>query len=94
MLRKNAEIIVKTSCCQTLLLCTASLNNMTRIEPTAVYSVMSQDTVDKLQQATEQRGPGASIFLYVSIWGGGGGMVQYRGLSLVSIVPSFVQQWI
>nr|XP_040233906.2 uncharacterized protein LOC120956483 [Anopheles coluzzii] len=58
------EIIVKTSCCQTLLLCTASLNNMTRIEPTAVYSVMSQDTVDKLQQATEQRGPGASIFLY------------------------------
>uniref|UniRef100_A0A182K371 Protein inscuteable homologue C-terminal domain-containing protein n=1 Tax=Anopheles christyi TaxID=43041 RepID=A0A182K371_9DIPT len=58
------EIIVKTNCCQTLLLCTASLNNMTRIEPTAVYSVMSQDTIDKLQLATEQRGPGASIFLY------------------------------
>ncbi|XP_035911183.1 uncharacterized protein LOC118511781 [Anopheles stephensi] len=58
------EIIVKTNCCQTLLLCSASLNNMTRIEPTAVYSVMSQDTVDKLRMATEQRGPGASIFLY------------------------------
>uniref|UniRef100_A0A182PJ01 Protein inscuteable homologue C-terminal domain-containing protein n=1 Tax=Anopheles epiroticus TaxID=199890 RepID=A0A182PJ01_9DIPT len=58
------DIIVKTNCCQTLLLCAASLNNMTRIEPTAVYSVMSQDTVDKLQLATEQRGPGASIFLY------------------------------
>uniref|UniRef100_A0A182T2N0 Uncharacterized protein n=1 Tax=Anopheles maculatus TaxID=74869 RepID=A0A182T2N0_9DIPT len=60
----SVEIIVKTNCCQTLLLCSASLNNMTRIEPTAVYSVMSQDTVDKLRMATEQRGPGASIFLY------------------------------
>ncbi|XP_053664271.1 uncharacterized protein LOC128713436 [Anopheles marshallii] len=58
------EIIEKTNCCQTLLLCSASLNNMTRIEPTAVYSVMSQDAVDKLRIATEQRGPGASIFLY------------------------------
>uniref|UniRef100_A0A182VTF2 Protein inscuteable homologue C-terminal domain-containing protein n=1 Tax=Anopheles minimus TaxID=112268 RepID=A0A182VTF2_9DIPT len=58
------EIIEKTNCCQTLLLCSASLNNMTRIEPTAVYSVMSQDAVDKLRMATEQRGPGASIFLY------------------------------
>ncbi|XP_052870401.1 uncharacterized protein LOC128275972 [Anopheles cruzii] len=58
------EIIEKTTCCQTLLLCAACLNNMTRIEPTAVYSLMSQDTVSKLQTATERRGPGTSIFLY------------------------------
>ncbi|XP_050084445.1 uncharacterized protein LOC126570594 [Anopheles aquasalis] len=58
------EIIEKTTCCQTLLLCAACLNNMTRIEPTAVYSLMSQDTVSKLKAATELRGPGASIFLY------------------------------
>ncbi|XP_053672245.1 uncharacterized protein LOC128722596 [Anopheles nili] len=58
------EIITKTCCCQTLLLCSASLNNMTRIEPTSVYSLMSQDTVGRLKVATEQRGPGASIFLY------------------------------
>uniref|UniRef100_A0A2M3Z258 Protein inscuteable homologue C-terminal domain-containing protein n=1 Tax=Anopheles braziliensis TaxID=58242 RepID=A0A2M3Z258_9DIPT len=58
------EIIEKTTCCQTLLLCAACLNNMTRIEPTAVYSLMSQDTVGKLKAATELRGPGASIFLY------------------------------
>uniref|UniRef100_A0A182QJC7 Protein inscuteable homologue C-terminal domain-containing protein n=1 Tax=Anopheles farauti TaxID=69004 RepID=A0A182QJC7_9DIPT len=58
------DIIERTKCCQTLLLCTASLNNMTRIEPTAVYALMSQDTVGKLQTAIEQRGPGASIFLY------------------------------
>ncbi|ETN62543.1 hypothetical protein AND_005760 [Anopheles darlingi] len=58
------EIIEKTTCCQTLLLCAACLNNMTRIEPTAVYSLMSQDTVGKLKSATEHRGPGASIFLY------------------------------
>ncbi|XP_058057406.1 uncharacterized protein LOC131208623 [Anopheles bellator] len=58
------EIIERTTCCQTLLLCAACLNNMTRIEPTAVYSLMSQDTVSKLQTATERRGPGTSIFLY------------------------------
>ncbi|XP_058121736.1 uncharacterized protein LOC131281636 [Anopheles ziemanni] len=58
------EIIERTTCCQTLLLCSACLNNMTRIEPTAVYSLMAQDTVAKLKTATEQRGPGTSIFLY------------------------------
>uniref|UniRef100_A0A182NAL1 Protein inscuteable homologue C-terminal domain-containing protein n=1 Tax=Anopheles dirus TaxID=7168 RepID=A0A182NAL1_9DIPT len=58
------EIVERTNCCQTLLLCTAGLNNMTRIEPTAVYALMSQDTVGKLRTATEHRGPGASIFLY------------------------------
>uniref|UniRef100_A0AAG5DH47 Protein inscuteable homologue C-terminal domain-containing protein n=1 Tax=Anopheles atroparvus TaxID=41427 RepID=A0AAG5DH47_ANOAO len=58
------EIIERTTCCQTLLLGSACLNNMTRIEPTAVYSLMSQDTVGKLKTAIEQRGPGTSIFLY------------------------------
>ncbi|KFB39150.1 hypothetical protein ZHAS_00006484 [Anopheles sinensis] len=58
------EIIERTTCCQTLLLCSACLNNMTRIEPTAVYSLMAQDTVAKLKTAAEQRGPGTSIFLY------------------------------
>lgn len=60
------ELLSTTTCCQTLLLCAACLNNFSRMEPTSIYSFMSHDTVSKIQIATDNRGPGASIFLYVS----------------------------
>lgn len=53
-------------CCQTLLLAVAALSNMARMEPTAIYSLMSNDTVLRLRAASERRGPAASVFLYVS----------------------------
>ncbi|EAT43879.1 AAEL004719-PA [Aedes aegypti] len=61
------EIVDKTTCCQTLLLCSACLNNLARIEATAVYSLMSHETAGKLKAATQRRGPGASIFLFEQI---------------------------
>lgn len=61
------EIVDKTTCCQTLLLCSACLNNLARIEATAVYSLMSHETAGKLKAATLRRGPGASIFLFEQI---------------------------
>ncbi|XP_055540009.1 uncharacterized protein LOC129726866 isoform X2 [Wyeomyia smithii] len=61
------EIVERTTCCQTLLLCSACLNNLTRIEVTAVYSLMSHQTAMKLKAAAERRGPGASVFLFEQI---------------------------
>ncbi|XP_055636683.1 uncharacterized protein LOC129775692 isoform X2 [Toxorhynchites rutilus septentrionalis] len=61
------EIVDKTTCCQTLLLCSACLNNLTRMEATAVYSLMSHETAGKLKAAAERRGPGASVFLFEQI---------------------------
>ncbi|XP_058448027.1 uncharacterized protein LOC131428254 isoform X2 [Malaya genurostris] len=61
------EIVERTTCCQTLLLCSACLNNLTRIEATAVYSLMSHETPGKLKVAAEKRGPGASVFLFEQI---------------------------
>lgn len=63
----STEIVDKTTCCQTLLLCSACLNNLTRIEATAVYSLMSHEAPGKLKVAADRRGPGAAIFLFVSI---------------------------
>ncbi|XP_055596308.1 uncharacterized protein LOC129746597 isoform X1 [Uranotaenia lowii] len=60
-------LVDRTTCCQTLLLCSACLNNMTRLESTALYSLMSHETANKLRLAVERRGPGASIFLYEQI---------------------------
>lgn len=60
------NLLEKTFCCQTLLLCTACLNNIAQMESTAVYSIMSNETIFKIKIATIQRGPDASIFLYVS----------------------------
>ncbi|XP_053691931.1 uncharacterized protein LOC128740417 [Sabethes cyaneus] len=61
------EIVDRTTCCQTLLLCSACLNNLTRIEVTAVYALMSHQTAEKLKAAAERRGPGASVFLFEQI---------------------------
>lgn len=57
---------MRTNCCQTLLLCAASLNNLSRVETTSVYSIMANETMMKLRNTIEMRGPGVSIFLYVS----------------------------
>lgn len=61
-----SKLVEKTSCCQTLLLCAACLNNIVLMEATAVYSIISNESILKLKVACVQRGPGASIFLFVS----------------------------
>lgn len=66
LVEKITMLAVKTVCCQTLLLCVASLNNLSRMEKTSIYSLMSNETIVKLKGAIEARGPGASIFLFVS----------------------------
>lgn len=75
-LKDSAEIIVegvtdiieKTNCCPTLLLCAASLNNLSRVEMTSVYSIMSNETIIKLKDTLQCRGlTGISIFLYEQI---------------------------
>lgn len=60
-------ILENTECCQTLLLCAACLNNLSRLEPTSIYSIMSYITVFKLKDACIKRGPLASIFLYEQV---------------------------
>lgn len=61
-----SKLVDKTSCCQTLLLCAACLNNIVLMEATAVYSIISNESILRLKVACVQRGPGASIFLFVS----------------------------
>lgn len=63
------DIVETTICCQTLLLCAASLNNLSYLETTSIYSIMSNETIIKLKEAVEKRGPGVSIFLYEQIMG-------------------------
>lgn len=74
-LKACAEIIVEgltqmitiTACTQTLLLSAAALNNLSRIEVTSHYSIMSNEAIFKLIEVVQTRGEEASIFLYVSI---------------------------
>lgn len=61
------RLLQRTPCCQTLLLCAACLNNLSRLESTAIYSIMSNETIMKLNNACQRRGPNASIFLYEQI---------------------------
>lgn len=73
-LKACAEIIVEgltqlttsTACAQTLLLCAAALNNLSRIEVTSHYSIMSNEAIFKLIEVLQTLGEEASIFLYVS----------------------------
>ncbi|KAG4080637.1 hypothetical protein HA402_013167 [Bradysia odoriphaga] len=67
LVERISEIVTDTICCQTLLLCAACLNNLSRIETTSIYSLMSHGTVLKLKHACLARGPGASIFLIEQI---------------------------
>ncbi|XP_055916834.1 uncharacterized protein LOC129949414 [Eupeodes corollae] len=63
-----SDLIERTNCCPTLLLCAASLNNLSRVEMTSVYSIMSNETIIKLKDTLECRGlSGISIFLYEQI---------------------------
>lgn len=66
LVERISDIVTETTCCQTLLLCAACLNNLSRMETTSIYSLMSHGTVLKLRHACQARGPGASIFLFVS----------------------------
>lgn len=59
-------IVNQTNCCQTLLLSIAALNNLTMVEPTAVYSMMSHNTIFALKRKMETCSTGSSIFIYVS----------------------------
>lgn len=67
MVEAVTRLLVRTSCCQTLLLCAACLNNLSRLESTAIYSIMSNETIIKMKNACHRRGPNASIFLYEQI---------------------------
>lgn len=61
------RLLVFTECPQTLLLCTAALNNLSRMEITSHYSIMSHETIFKLIDTMERRDEGITVFLYVSI---------------------------
>ncbi|XP_059613053.1 uncharacterized protein LOC132259434 [Phlebotomus argentipes] len=53
-----------TKCCQTLLLCTACLNNLSRLEAASIYSLMAHESIGRVRRAIESRGPAVSIFLH------------------------------
>lgn len=61
------DLIQNTSCSQTLLLCAACLNNFSKIEPTAIYSLISNEAILKFKSAMLKQTSGISIFLCVSI---------------------------
>ncbi|XP_011196322.1 uncharacterized protein LOC105221228 [Zeugodacus cucurbitae] len=61
------QLITSTACAQTLLLCAAALNNLSRIEVTSHYSIMSNEAIFKLIEVVQTRGEEASIFLYEQI---------------------------
>ncbi|XP_050325389.1 uncharacterized protein LOC126756390 [Bactrocera neohumeralis] len=61
------QLITSTACAQTLLLCAAALNNLSRIEVTSHYSIMSNEAIFKLVEVVQTRSEEASIFLYEQI---------------------------
>uniref|UniRef100_A0A1B0B216 Protein inscuteable homologue C-terminal domain-containing protein n=1 Tax=Glossina palpalis gambiensis TaxID=67801 RepID=A0A1B0B216_9MUSC len=66
------QLLVFTDCPQTLLLCAAALNNLSRMEITAHYSVMSHETISKLiemvrKRTDQEEDEGISVFLYEQI---------------------------
>ncbi|KAM7344366.1 spindle orientation adaptor protein inscuteable isoform 1-T3 [Cochliomyia hominivorax] len=61
------QLLLLTECPQILLLCTAALNNLSRIEITSHYSIMSHETIFKLITSMEKRDKGINIFLYEQI---------------------------
>ncbi|XP_036330502.1 uncharacterized protein LOC118742490 [Rhagoletis pomonella] len=61
------QLITSTDCAQTLLLCAAALNNLSRIEVTSHYSIMSNEAIFKLIAVVQGRGEETSIFLYEQI---------------------------
>ncbi|XP_013098403.2 uncharacterized protein LOC106081167 [Stomoxys calcitrans] len=61
------RLLVFTECPQTLLLCAAALNNLSRMEITSHYSIMSHETIFKLIDTMESRDEGINVFLYEQI---------------------------
>lgn len=74
-IHENVEIFVDmittlirhTNCCQIMLLAIASLNNLSNIEPTTIYSMMSHNTIYILKSRIESWPVEAPIFIYVSL---------------------------
>lgn len=62
-----AALLQPECCTQTLLLCAAALNNLSRMEATSHYSIMSNEAIFRLIDTLEHQTCGTSVFLYVSI---------------------------
>ncbi|XP_055682923.1 uncharacterized protein LOC129789859 [Lutzomyia longipalpis] len=69
MVENITDLACWTKCCQTLLLCTACLNNLSRLEATSIYSLMAHESIGKVRRAIESRGPSVSIFLHEQMTG-------------------------
>ncbi|EDV35977.1 uncharacterized protein Dana_GF12742 [Drosophila ananassae] len=62
--------LLQPECCaQTLLLCAAALNNLSRMEVTSHYSIMSNEAIFRLIDTLEHQDCGNSVFLYEQIVG-------------------------
>ncbi|XP_075168339.1 spindle orientation adaptor protein inscuteable [Haematobia irritans] len=61
------RLLIFTGCPQTLLLCAAALSNLSRMEITSHYSIMSHETIFKLIETMERRDEGINVFLYEQI---------------------------
>ncbi|KAH8411033.1 hypothetical protein KR222_009270 [Zaprionus bogoriensis] len=64
-----AALLQPDCCAQTLLLCAAALNNLSRMEFTSHYSIMSNEAIFKLIAVLEHQSDGISVFLYEQIVG-------------------------
>lgn len=58
-----AGLITTTNSCETLLLCSAALANISFIEPQAVFILVQLNTADRLLTAVRKLGTRASVFL-------------------------------
>ncbi|KAH8372963.1 hypothetical protein KR009_009139 [Drosophila setifemur] len=62
--------LLQPDCCsQTLLLCAAALNNLSRMEATSHYSIMSNEAIFRLIDTLKHQDCGTSVFLYEQIVG-------------------------
>ncbi|KAH8261126.1 hypothetical protein KR044_003820 [Drosophila immigrans] len=64
-----AALLTPDCCAQTLLLCAAALNNLSRMEVTSHYSIMSNEAIFRLISTLEHQSDGISVFLYEQIVG-------------------------
>uniref|UniRef100_A0A6P4FG46 Uncharacterized protein LOC108048402 n=1 Tax=Drosophila rhopaloa TaxID=1041015 RepID=A0A6P4FG46_DRORH len=64
-----AALLQPDCCTQTLLLCAAALNNLSRMEATSHYSIMSNEAIFRLIDTLEHQSCGTSVFLYEQIVG-------------------------
>ncbi|KAH8355641.1 hypothetical protein KR200_001561 [Drosophila serrata] len=64
-----AALLQPECCAQTLLLCAAALNNLSRMEATSHYSIMSNEAIFRLIDTLEHQDCGISVFLYEQIVG-------------------------